>query len=169
MKEEEVVFDFGYIDEYLDKILSKIKTHGTISIFNGFENKVIFIEKDEEDFRYYYMISNNDKIEIDYEDIIEDFLNMFKTSIGKMTLIYRIYVGMYNSNTSGEFRELWGDILYIDVDTFKLNSENIKAEQLSTIVVNLQLTEEEIKVFGKPEDYIFKDEYNNIIMGLDLV
>jgi len=169
MKEEEVVFDFGYIDEYLDKILSKIKTHGTISIFNGFENKVIFIEKDEEDFRYYYMISNNDKIEIDYEDIIEDFLNMFKTSIGKMTLIYRIYVGMYNSNTSGEFRELWGDILYIDVDTFKLNSENIKAEQLSTIVVNLQLTEEEIKVFGKPEDYIFKDEYDNIIMGLDLV
>jgi hypothetical protein len=60
-------------------------------------------------------------------------------------------------------------MLYIDPFTFKLNSDNIKAEQLSTIVVNLQLTEEEIKVFGKPEDYIFKDEYDNIIMGLDLV
>jgi hypothetical protein len=109
MKEEDVVFDFGYIDEYLDKILSKIKTHGTISMFNGFENKVIFIEKDEEDeFRYYYMFLTNEKVEIDYEDIVADFLNLFKTSIGKMTLIYRIYVGMYNSNTSGEFRELWG-------------------------------------------------------------
>jgi hypothetical protein len=169
MEEDEVILNFGYIDIYLEMIKSKIKTHGTISMFNGFDNKVILIEKEGEEYYYYYILLNNENIEIDYEDIVSDFMLMFKNSIGKITLIYRIYVGMYNKNTSGEFRELWGDILFIDADTLKLTHENIKAEQLSTIVINLDLTEQEVKVFGRPEDYIFKDEDDNIIMGLDLV
>ena len=168
--EEEVNLDFGYIDEYLEMVLSKIKTTGTISMFNGYENKVIFIKKDEDDYiTYHYITLENETIEIDYEDIVESFMSMFRTSVGKMTLIYRVYLGMYNSNTTGEFRELWGDILYIDADTLKLTKMNIKAEQLGTILINIELTEEEAKVFGKPEEYIFKDELDNVIMGLDLV
>lgn len=168
--EEEVTLDFGYIDDYLDMILSKIITHGTISMFNGYQNKVIFIEKDEEEgFIYYYLTEKLEKLDIYYEEIVEDFMNMFKSSEGKMTLIYRVYVGKYNPNTEGEFRELWGDILFIDGETLKLTKMNIKAEQLGTILVNLDITEEEVKVFGKPEEYIFKDEEENVILGLDLI
>lgn len=168
--EEEVNLDFGYIDEYLEMVLSKIKTTGTISMFNGYENKVIFLEKDEDGYiTYHYITIENESIEIDYEDIVSDFMSMFRTSVGKMTLIYRVYLGKYNPNTTGEFRELWGDILYIDADTLKLTKINIKAEQLGTILINIELTEEEVKVFGRPEEYIFKDEFDNVIMGLDLV
>jgi hypothetical protein len=168
--EEEITIDFSYIDNYLEMILSKIITHGTITMFNGYENKVIFLEKDEKyDFIYYYLTEENEKIEIYYEEIIQDFMEMFKTSIGKMTIIYRVYVGKYNPNTEGEFRELWGDILFIDADTLKLTKMNIKAEQLGTILVNLKLSEDEVKVFGKPEEYVFKDEQENIILGLDLI
>jgi hypothetical protein len=168
--EEEVNLNFEYIDEYLEMILSKIKTTGTLTMFNGYENKIIFLEKDEDGYiRYNYITIENETIEIEYEDIVSDFMEMFRTSVGKMTLIYRVYLGMYNSNTTGEFRELWGDILYIDADTLRLTKMNIKAEQLGTILINIKLTEDEIKVFGRPEEYIFKDEFDNVIMGLDLV
>jgi hypothetical protein len=76
---------------------------------------------------------------------------------------------MYNKNTNGEFRELWGDILYISADDYRLTHQNIKAEYLSTIVINLDLSDEEVRIFGKPEEYIFKDESDNLIMGFDLV
>jgi len=168
--EEEITIDFSYIDTYLELILSKIITHGTITMFNGFENKVIFLEKDEKyDFIYYSLTEKNEKIEIYYEEIIQDFMEMYKNSIGKMTIIYRVYVGKYNPNTEGEFRELWGDILFIDADTLKLTKMNIKAEQLGNILVNLKLSEDEVKVFGRPEEYVFKDEDDNIILGLDLI
>jgi 16S rRNA G966 N2-methylase RsmD len=63
MEEDEVILNFGYIDIYLEMIKSKIKTHGTISMFNGFDNKVILIEKEDEEYYYYYILLNNENID----------------------------------------------------------------------------------------------------------
>lgn len=166
---EEITLDFSYIDDHLYMIENKIKKIGTISMFNGLENRVFFIKREIDEINYYYIDSLNGEIKMEYEEVVSDFMRMFKNSMGKMTVIYRVYMNMYNKNTGGEFRELWGDILYINGETYKLCSENIKAEYLSKITMSLNLTDEEIQVFGKPEDYIFKDDIGDIIMGIDLV
>jgi hypothetical protein len=165
---KEIEMDFTYIDKHLDMIKSKIKTYGTISIFNGFYNIIFIIKKDNDDYIYETLYKNNN-IVVTYNEIVETIMLLYKGSVGKITLIYRIFTSMHNKNTKGEFRELWGDILYIDADTFKLKAENIDAKYLSSIVVDLKLTDEEIELFGRPEDYVFKDDNDNIIMGIDLL
>jgi len=167
---DEVIIDFSYIDKYFDMIMSKIKTTGTITMFNGIENLVFFLEKKEDKIQiYYYDVVENENIYIEYNDLVGEFMELFKNSMGTINIMYRVYVGQYNKNTDGEFRELWGDILFIDQDDFSLKSHNISSDKLSNAMININLTEEEIKYFGKPEEYVFMDDNGDIIMGLDLI
>ena len=166
---DELELDFRYLDEHIDMIKSKIITYGTLSVFNGIKNRIYIITKNGDDFTYEYTINHIEKIPITYNDIIADIMFMYKNSIGKITLIYRLYMDGYNPRTRSQFRELWGDILYVDIETYKLTSKNINADFLSNVVFNLDLSEDELKFFGRPEDYIFKDTHDNIIMGYDLI
>jgi hypothetical protein len=168
-KDDFVEFDFSYIDQHLDMIKSKIINRAKISIFNGFVNKIYTIQKNDNEFKYFHSPFDDTLVEILYEDIIKEIILFYQTSIGKITIIYRIFTNSFNSKTNGEFRELWGDVLYIDAYTFKFTSKNIYATNLSNIVLDLELTEEEIEVFGRVEEYVFKDNNDNIIMGIDLL
>lgn len=168
---EEITIDFSYIDEYLNTIINKIKTNGTISMYNGYENILFFIDKTDNNetiIKYFDIIAKEDII-ISYEDLVAEFMDLFKSSIGSVNVMYRVYVGQYNKNTEGEFRELWGDVLYVDPTNFKLKKQNIDSSHLGNVLIGIELTEEEIKYFGKPEDYIFMDENGEVIMGLDLI
>lgn len=167
MNLDNIQLDFRYLDKHIDIIKSKIKTYATISVFNGYTNRIYVITKIDDNFRYEYIV-NEEKVAITYEDIIADVMLLYKSSVGKITMIYRLFMDIFNSKTNGEFRELWGDMLYIDIDTFKLTPLNIGAENLSNIVVNLKLSDKEIELFGRVEDYVFKDNENNTIMGIDL-
>lgn len=167
MNLDNIQLDFRYLDKHIDMIKSKIKTYATISVFNGYTNRIYVITKIDDNFIYEYIV-NEEKVAITYEDIIADVMLLYKNSVGKITMIYRLFMDVFNSKTNGEFRELWGDMLYIDIDTFKLTPLNIGAENLSNIVVNLKLTDKEIELFGRVEDYVFKDNDNNTIMGIDL-
>lgn len=167
MNLDNIQLDFRYLDKHIDMIKSKIKTYATISVFNGYTNRIYIITKIDNNFRYEYVV-NEEKVAITYEDIIADVMLLYKSSVGKITMIYRLFMDIFNSKTNGEFRELWGDMLYIDIDTFKLTPLNIGAENLSNIVVNLKLSDKEIELFGRVEDYVFKDNENNTIMGIDL-
>lgn len=167
MNLDNIELDFRYLDKHIDMIKSKIKTYATISVFNGYTNRIYVITKIDNNFRYEYVV-NEEKVAITYEDIIADVMLLYNSSIGKITMIYRLFMDVFNSKTNGEFRELWGDMLYIDIDTFKLTPLNIGAENLSNIVVNLKLSDKEIELFGRVEDYVFKDNENNTIMGIDL-
>lgn len=167
MNLDNIELDFRYLDKHIDMIKSKIKTYATISVFNGYTNRIYVITKIDNNFRYEYVV-NEEKVAITYEDIIADVMLLYNSSIGKITMIYRLFMDIFNSKTNGEFRELWGDMLYIDIDTFKLTPLNIGAENLSNIVVNLKLSDKEIELFGRVEDYVFKDNENNTIMGIDL-
>lgn len=169
MKNDYVDFDFSYIDEYIDMIKSKIINKGKISVFNGFINKIYIVEKKDNDYIFYHNIFDDYPVKIEYEEFIEEIMMFYKSSVGRITIIYRIFTNSYNPKTNGEFRELWGDILYIHADTLKFTSENIDAENLSNIVSGLELTEEEIKLFGRIEEYVFKDNQNNVILGIDLI
>jgi hypothetical protein len=168
-KDDFVEFDFSYIDQHLDMIKSKIINRAKLSIFNGFVNKIYFIEKTDNEFKYYHTPFDDNLVEILYEDIVKEIMMFYQTSMGRITLIYRIFTNSFNSKTNGEFRELWGDVLYIDAYTLKFTSENIDANNLSNIVLDLELTEEEVEVFGRVEEYVFKDNNDNIIMGIDLL
>jgi hypothetical protein len=168
-KKKYIEYDFTYLDEHIDMIKSKILKKGKISIFNGFINKIYLIEKDGDIFKFYYNIFDEVIKEIDYEEFIEEIMTFYTSSMGKITIIYRIFTNSFNPKTNGEFRELWGDILYIHADTFKFTAENINAENLSNIVSGLELTEEEIELFGRIEEYVFKDNQNNVILGIDLI
>lgn len=175
---EEITIDFAYIDEYLNNIFNKIKTTGTITMYNGYDNVVYFLEKNNEEsdlrINQYRSIEINGNIRIKFEhitheELVFDFIEMFKSSIGTVNIMYRVYVGQYNGNTNGEFRELWGDILYVDSESYKLTKQNIPSDKIANVLINLELTEEEVKHFGKPEEYIFMDEEGEVIMGLDLI
>lgn len=165
-----VDLDFSYIDEHMEMIQSKIINYAKVSIYNGLFNKIYLIEKiNENEYKYSYNISDDFNMNITYENLIEEIMTFYKSSTGKITIIYRIFTKSINSKTNGEFRELWGDILYINPNTLKLTYENIDANNLSNIVTSLSFTEEEEKVFGKIEEYVFKDNKNNTILGLDLL
>lgn len=164
-----IEFDFSYIDEHLNMIKSKIIKKGSISIFNGFLNKIYIIEKDDDNFKFFHSPFGDKLIEINYESLIEEIMMFYKTSMGKLTLIYRVFTETFNPKTNAEFRELWGDVLYVSLDTLKFTSVNISAENLSNIVMGLNLSEEDSESFGKPEDYIFKDNEGNLIMGVYLI
>lgn len=171
-EQDDIILNFDYIDKYIDMIKSKIITITTISIFNGAENNIFLIRKNKDDnsFSYEFLSKIVEPEEIEYEDVVDNIIRLYNQStIGKVTIIYRIYTERYNSNTSGEFRELWGDMLYIDMKTLSLTSDNITAELLSTITLGLDLTEDEVKAFGRPEEYVFKDNYDSAIMGIDLL
>lgn len=164
-----VKYEFTYLYKHLDMIKSKTKNKCKLSIYNGFINKIYYIERDENDTIVYYNFIDDILEEITIEDLIKEIINLYLFSLGKITIIYRIFTNKFNFKTNGEFRELWGDVLYIDVDTLKLTSENINADNLSNIVSGLELTEEEIKEFGRIEEYVFKDDNDNTILGLDLI
>ena len=164
-----IEFDFSYIDEHFDIIKRKIINKAKISVYNGFINKIYLIEKVNNKFNYYYNIFDNNPISIEYEDFIKEIMTFYKSSMGRITIMYRIFTNSFNPKTNGEFRELWGDILYIDINTLKFTAENIDAENLANIVYGLELTEEEIEQFGRVEEYIFKDNKDNIILGIDLL
>lgn len=169
MKDNLMIFDFSYLDVHFDMIKNKIKTFGKVSIFNGFVNKIYKIEKFENEYIYYHTPFDDMYVKIDYNDLIEEFMHMYNTSAGKITVIYRIFTNSINSKTNGEFRELWGDVLFIDPNTLKLKSINISAENLSNIVLGIELDDEEKEIFGRVEEYVFKDNDNNVILGLDLI
>jgi hypothetical protein len=171
MKDDEfVIFDFSYIDEHLSMIQNKTIEITKLSIFNGFINKIFIMKRmDDNTFKYYHFKFNNIEVEIDYDELIKDIMVFYQTSYGKITLIYRIFTNSINKHTNGKFRELWGDILFVDPYKLKMESKNINAETLSNIVISLNLNEDEVKIFGSIEEYIFKDNNNNIILGLDLV
>jgi len=169
MEEQYIEFDFSYIDVHLSMITTKIINKAKLSIFNGYINKIYLIEKENNNYRYYFNVFDDSKIEIGYEELVEEIMTFYKSSNGRITLIYRIFTNSINSKTNGEFRELWGDMLYISSETLKFTSENINANQLSIIVFNLDLSEEEQETFGRIEEYVFKDDNDNIIMGIDLL
>jgi hypothetical protein len=165
-----IEFDFSYIDKYIDNIKSKIRTKCKLSVYNGFINKIYLIEKNENNtYKYSYGEYDDYIVEIDYEELIEEIMTFYKSSDGKITMIYRIFTNSINSKTNGEFRELWGDVLFVSLETLEFTSKNIDAENLSNIVLNLHLTEQEEKLFGKVEEYVFKDNNDTTIMGIDLI
>lgn len=163
---EFIEFDFSYVDKHIDMIIKKTINKTKLSLFNGFINKIYIIEKKDDNIFFYQSINNN-LIKIDYEKLIEEIMMIYKSSMGKITFLYRIFTDSINTKTNNCFRELWGDMLYIDPKTYKFKSENIDANNLANIVKNIKFSENEEKIFGKLEEYVFRDNNENIIMGYD--